>query len=268
MTDLTGRRALITGASRGVGAAISKALAKAGAITVLAARNETGLNKVKAAIDAFGGGATVEVADLSTREGCRDLAARCGDIDILINNAALTRGVFENVLVRNDEFWDLNFAVSFFAPLCLMQELGPGMVARKRGVILNISSMAAQRVVPDNAPYSIAKAALDTLSKAAGLELAALGSEVRVNAIALGHVDTEALQENCGADLTPADVARRNSPLGRPITPEEIADFCVYLSSDSAAPILGTVLTIDGGLTAGSYSFVTSFGGKAESMED
>jgi NAD(P)-dependent dehydrogenase (short-subunit alcohol dehydrogenase family) len=203
------------------------------------------------------------VADLATRSACRELAARCGAIDILINNAAMTTGKFDNVLIRDDEFWDLNFAVTFWAPLTLMQELGPGMIERKRGVILNISSMAAQRPVPFNAPYSVAKGALDCLSKAAGLELAALSGTVRVNAIDLGHVDTEALQENCGADLTPDDVARRNSPLGRAITAQEIADFCVYLCSDSAAPILGTVLTIDGGLTAGSFSYIDSFGKQA-----
>ena len=162
------------------------------------------------------------------------------------------------MLVRNDAFWDMNFAVTFFAPLILMQELGRGMAERGRGVVLNISSMAAQRPVPEYAPYGVTKAALDTLSKAAGMELAGLG--VRVNSVALGHVDTEALQENCGEGLTPDDVARINSPLGRAIKASEIADFCVYLASDSAAPIVGTVLTIDGGLTSGSFSFSKTFG--------
>ena len=264
MADLSGRRALVTGASRGVGAATAKALARAGASVVLAARNESSLNMVKATIEAAGGNAEVMVVDLASRQACRDLAAKCGEIDILINNAALTEGTFQSVLTSDDDNWDKNFAVTFMAPLILMQELGRGMVARKRGVILNISSMAASRPVPYLAPYGVFKAALDTLSRTAGIELASEGTNIRVNSIALGHVDTEALAENCGPGITPADVAERNSPLVRPIKAEEVADFCVYLASDSAAPILGTVLHIDGGLTAGSYSFIKSFGPKSE----
>ncbi|MFA5632852.1 MAG: SDR family oxidoreductase [Porticoccaceae bacterium] len=259
MTEFASRRVLVTGASRGVGAATAKAFARAGAHTViLAARNGAALDRVKTEIETMGGRAEAYPVDLSSREACRELAARCGDIDVLINNAAFTSGADQNVLVRNDEFWDMNFAVTFFAPLILMQELGRGMAKRGRGVVLNISSMAAQRPVPEYAPYGVSKAALDTLSKAAGMELAGLG--VRVNSVALGHVDTEALRENCGEGLTPDDVARINSPLGRAIKATEIADFCVYLASDAAAPIVGTVLTIDGGLTAGSFSFSKTFG--------
>ena len=263
MTDLHGRRALVTGASRGVGAGIAKAMARAGATVVIAARNEAALNQVRAQIEAEGGKAEVLAADLSTRGACRDLAARCGEIDILVNNAAMTAGKFQSVLVADDDEWDRNFAVSFTAPLILMQEIGRGMATRKRGVILNISSMAAQRPVPYLAPDGVVKAALDTLSTVAAIELASEQTNIRVNSIALGHVDTEALAENCGPGITPADVAERNSPLVRPIRVEEIADFCVYLASDSAAPILGTVLNIDGGLTAGSYSFIKSFGPKS-----
>lgn len=262
MSEFSGRRVLVTGASRGAGAAIAKAFAKAGATVVLAARSEERLTKVKADIEADGGTAEMQVVDVSTRQACRDLAARCAPIDILINNAAITKGKFGNVLIRDDEHWDQRIAVNFLAPLTLMQELGEGMVERGHGVILNISSMSAQRPVPENAPANVMKAALDTLSKSAGMELARSG--VRVNSIALGHVNTEGLVQNLPADLTADDVARRNSPLGRAITPEEIAHFCVYVASDFAAPILGTVLTIDGGLTAGSFSFSQSFGTKAQ----
>jgi NAD(P)-dependent dehydrogenase (short-subunit alcohol dehydrogenase family) len=151
----------------------------------------------------------------------------------------------------------LSFAVSFFAPLILMQELGRGMLERGRGVVVNISSMAAQRAVPLLAPYSVAKAALDALSRSAGMDLA--GSGIRVNALALGHVDTEAFAENCVDGITPQEIARRNAPLGRLIKPEEIAGMCLYLASDVAAPVVGTVLNIDGGLTSGMYSFAGNF---------
>jgi NAD(P)-dependent dehydrogenase (short-subunit alcohol dehydrogenase family) len=147
--------------------------------------------------------------------------------------------------------------VSFFAPLILMQELGRGMQERGFGVVVNVSSMAAQRAVPFLAGYSVVKAALDALSKSAGMDLASSG--IRVNAIALGHVDTEAFAENCTDGVTPQQIAKRNAPLGRLIKAEEIAGFCIYLASDAAAPIVGTVLNIDGGLTSGMYSFAGNF---------
>jgi NAD(P)-dependent dehydrogenase (short-subunit alcohol dehydrogenase family) len=251
------RRVLVTGASRGVGAAIAKAFAAMGAHVVLAARNEAGLQRVKADIESAGGKAEIQVVDLSTRSACRELTRRCGAIDILVNNAALTAGPFQSPLVEADEYWDLSFAVSFFAPLILMQELGRGMAQRGFGVVINISSMAAQRAVPLLAPYSVVKAALDALSKSAGMDLASSG--VRVNSVSLGHVDTEAFAENCVEGVTPEKIAKRNAPLGRLIRPEEIAGLCVYLASDLAAPIVGTVIDIDGGLTSGMYSFGGNF---------
>jgi NAD(P)-dependent dehydrogenase (short-subunit alcohol dehydrogenase family) len=253
----TSRRVLVTGASRGVGAAIAKAFAKQGDYVVCAARNKTGLERVAADIAAHGGKAEIQVVDLSTRSACRDLARRCGSIDILINNAALTTGPFQSPLVPADDYWDLSFAVSFFAPLILMQELGAGMAQRGFGVVVNISSMASQRAVPLLAPYSVVKSALDALSKSAGMDLA--GSGIRVNSVSLGHVDTEAFAENCTDGVTPNDIAKRNAPLGRLIRPEEIAGLCVYLASEIAAPIVGTVLDIDGGLTSGMYSFSGNF---------
>jgi NAD(P)-dependent dehydrogenase (short-subunit alcohol dehydrogenase family) len=224
---------------------------------VLAARSEDRLRRVHSGILARGGSAEVQVADLSMREACRDLAGRCEPIDVLVNNAALTAGSYRSVLDEADEYWDLSFAVSFFAPLILMQELGRGMAKRGFGVVVNVSSMAAQRAVPQLAPYSVVKSALDALSKAAGMDLASAG--IRVNAIALGHVDTEAFAENCAEGITPQQVAERNAPLGRLITVDEIGGLCVYLASNLAAPIVGSVLNIDGGLTAGMWSFSGNF---------
>lgn len=257
MANQTSRRILVTGASRGVGAAIARAFASNGDYVVLSARTEAGLKRVLASIDAAGGKGEIQVADLSTRAACRGLARRCGAVDVLINNAALTAGKYQNPLDEADEYWDLSFAVSFFAPLILMQELGRGMLERGHGVVVNISSMAAQRAVPLLAPYSVVKAALDALSRSAGMDLA--GSGIRVNALALGHVDTEAFAENCVDGITPQEIARRNAPLGRLIKPEEIAGMCLYLASDVAAPVVGTVLNIDGGLTSGMYSFAGNF---------
>lgn len=258
--NFAGKRVLVTGASRGVGAATAKAFARLGATAILTARSADRLEAIAGEIRSEGGCAEVRPADLSTREACRSLALACGEVDVLINNASETSSTFQSVLKRDDAFWDLSQTLCFLAPLTLMQELVPGMIERGQGVVLNISSMAAQRPVPYRAPYSIYKGALETLSKVAGLELAAQRTGVRVNAVALGATDTEALAESCGPDLDVHAVIEKTSPLGRAIAVEEVADFCVYLASDSAAPILGTVLNIDGGMTAGSYSFVGSYG--------
>jgi len=263
MPSLKGQRVLITGASRGIGAGCAKAFAKAGAIPLLAARTESKLQKVKAEIEAAGGQAEVYPVDLASRKAVRDLAKACGHVDVLINNAALTKAKFQICTTVDDEYWDETFQVSFMAPLILIQELAPAMVKQNHGVILNMSSMAAQRGIPYHAAYSVIKCALDMLSRCAGMELAHAKTGIRVNGICLGHIDTEAMQENTGAGMTVDDVAKRNTPLQRIVAVSEVADLCVYLSSDSAKPILGTIINIDGGMLAGQYSFVHSFGDEA-----
>lgn len=251
-------RVLVTGASRGIGEAIAKGFSRSGAKTVvLAARNADALARVKAEIEEEGGHAAFHAIDLSTRESCRELARIAGEIDILINNAAITSGANQNVLTRNDEFWDLNMAVGFTAPLTLLQEIGRGMKERGHGVVINISSISAQRLTPNFGPYGIAKNALDSLSRVAGMELARCG--IRVNSVSLGYVDTEALAQACGEGVTPDALAAMGSPLGRAIRPAEVAELCIFLASDAAAAIMGTVITMDGGVTAGSFSLGEHF---------
>ena len=259
MNEYTGKRVLVTGASRGAGEGIAKAFAKAGASVVLSARSRNRLEAVKRDIEAAGGRGQVEVADLSSREGARDLAARCGAIDILINNAAVTSMQYGSVARRNDEFWDETFMTGLHSPVALIQELSPGMVERGSGVILNISSISAQRGTPDLAPYAAVKAALDATSKVAAMEFAAARTGVRVNSIAFGFIDTEGLWKNCGSVEAATLIAEQLSPLGRMVTTEEVGGLCLYLASDIAAPILGTVVNIDGGLVTGMYAFSGRF---------
>jgi NAD(P)-dependent dehydrogenase (short-subunit alcohol dehydrogenase family) len=259
MTDYKDRRVLVTGSAGGVGSAIARVFAEAKATVVLTDISEEGLGRVAAQITSGGGRVEVQHGDLGTREGCRDLAARCGPIDVLINNAALTFMKYQGVLVRDDLFWDRTFAVDLFAPITLMQELCPGMVERKRGNVINISSVSASRGTPDLAPYAAAKAALETMSRVAAMELAMRGTRVRVNCIALGLVDTPALARNFPDRATQDEMARRSAPLGRVISPDEVARLALFLASEGAAAILGTVVTIDGGMTAGAYSFAGSF---------
>jgi len=258
MFDLKGKRALVTGASRGAGYGIARTLAAAGATVVATARNESGLRKLQAEIRAAGGQCDVQPGDLATRAGCRDLAARCGQIDILINNAALTSAKYQPLLTRDDAYWDLEFALNLIAPVTLMQELVPGMVRRGRGVVINISSISAQKPNPLHSPYGASKAALESASKAAAMELGPAG--VRVVVVAFGMTDTEALQEALADNMTVEEMGKVFAPIGRATRVSEVAALCLYLSSDEAAAITGTVITIDGGVTAGMYSFGQGFG--------
>jgi NAD(P)-dependent dehydrogenase (short-subunit alcohol dehydrogenase family) len=258
MFDLTGKRALVTGASRGAGFGIAKTLAAANASVVATARNEQGLKKLRAEIEAAGGRCEIQAGDLSTRVSAREVAARCGEVDILINNAALTSAKYQSMLVKDDAYWDLEFALNVIAPVTLMQEFIPGMLKRGRGVVINISSISAQKPNALHAPYGASKAALEVASRAAALEFSPSG--VRVVVVAFGMTDTEALAEAVAGNMTVAEMGRMFAPIGRATKVEEVAALCLYLSSDEAAALTGSVITIDGGVTAGMYDFGRGFG--------
>ena len=259
MFNLKGKRALVTGASRGAGLGIAKALAQSGASVTLTARNEAGLIKTRGIVEAAGGKVDAIIPmDLSSRDNCRKLAKQAGNIDILINNAAVTSAKFQSILVRDDEYWDSEFNVNVMAPLTLIQELGPYMVSKQRGTIINISSISAQRGTPAHAPYSASKAAMDAMSKVAAMDLARDGINVVV--VAFGFVETEALQEACADGLDIADIARMFVPIGRAIDVAETGALCCFLASDDAKPLTGIVINIDGGMTAGQYAFQGSLG--------
>ncbi|CAN7225060.1 SDR family NAD(P)-dependent oxidoreductase [Phenylobacterium sp. LjRoot219] len=252
MGDLSGKRALVTGASRGVGFGIAKAFAAAGAEVVATARNTHALEDLQQQIQADGGRVTILAGDLATREGARDVARRSGEIDLLVNNAALVTGAQHSLLVEDDAAWDLEFAVNLIAPVTLIQALVPGMAARGGGVVINISSIAVQRPNPMHAAYAASKAALEVVTRAAAIDLGPKG--VRLNAVALGMTATEAWDDLLPTGVTLEQMGRRVAPIGRATTVGEVAALCLYLASDAAAAITGTVLTIDGGATAGVYT--------------
>jgi NAD(P)-dependent dehydrogenase (short-subunit alcohol dehydrogenase family) len=251
MLSLDGRRALITGASRGVGFEIAKTFSAAGAEIVATARNEQRLEKLRREIEAAGGKVTIVPGDLSTRAGAREVARCSGDVDVLINNAAFTGVKWQSFLATEDASWDFEFAVNLDAPVTLMQSLMPGMVQRRRGVVINISSIGAHRPNPMHAPYSASKAALEIVSRAAALEGAPHG--VRVNVVALGLTDTEALHEMAGDDAAVAAMGQMIVPIGRANKVSEVAKTCLFLASDAAATITGVILMVDGGITAGAF---------------
>jgi 3-oxoacyl-[acyl-carrier protein] reductase len=238
--------ALVTGASSGIGEATAIALARQGANVIIhynskAAAAEAVLNKVKA----FGVEAELVQADLTTAEGTKKLSrfAEGKTIDILVNNAGslIAR---TKVLDFTPELWEqvmmLNLTSAFFVSQAVLK----GMVQRKHGVIVNVSSVAARFGGGVGAlAYATAKAAISTMTKGLTKEFAPLN--IRVNAVSPGTVDTNYHR----AFSTPEglDGVRAATPCGRLGTPEEIADTIVFLCSDQAGFIHGQVIEVNGG---------------------
>lgn len=248
---LPGKSALVTGASRGTGYVIALELARAGVAVLATSRDTAGLDRLREEARGIGATVTPLPGDLSSRAGARAIAAACGDIDILVNNAALTNSARVSLLDEQDEVWDAEFAVNLVAPVTLMQALVPGMIRRGGGSVINISSIAARRPNPLHTAYAASKGALETVTRAAAIEFAP--HNVRVNALQLGLTDTDALQEQLPPGFSADDIGRIYNPLGRASRANEVAAMCLLLASDAAAATTGAIITIDGGATAGTF---------------
>lgn len=244
--ELTGRQALVTGANSGLGQAMATALAEAGATVALHYRNRRApVDTLAASLRA--GGHTVHIiqGDLSTLEGTRQVVAdslsALGQVDILINNAG--DWVDKPLLETSDAEWDRLIDVDLRAPYLLTRLLAPGMVERRWGRIVNISSIASLGYVPGEGLYGIAKAGINALTHAFGVELAAHG--VTVNAVAPGWTLPLAQPFPVPADYPQC----HDVPNLRPGHAREVAAFVRFLVSEAAAHITGQVLPIDGGLS-------------------
>jgi 3-oxoacyl-[acyl-carrier protein] reductase len=244
MFDLTDKVALVTGGSRGIGRAISIALAQQGAAVALNyVSNKEAADAVVAEITAVGGTAIALQGDVA-EDGARlvsDTKEQLEGIHILVNNAGLTRD--DLVLRMSEEKWDRVMAVDLRgAFLCTKAALRP-MIRQRWGRIINVASVAGIIGNAGQANYAAAKAGLIALTKSVAKEVAS--RNVTVNAIAPGLVSTEMT-----ADLTEDQQQAVLSfvPLGRAATPEEIAPAVVYLASEEAAYVTGSVITLDGGL--------------------
>ncbi len=245
---LEGKVAIVTGASRGIGACAARAFADAGAAVVLAARNEGGLQVVTADIEASGGQAIAIPADVSDEAAVRALVektlAGLGRLDVAFNNAGGGHRPVpvDEVAPRDFEhFFDINLRGTF---LSLKEEI-PAMLRSGGGAILNMASVAALRSDRGMASYVSAKHGVIGLTKAAALDYAEHG--IRVNAIAPGPVLSDRLRD-AGPDAQRQAASR--IPMRRITPPEEIAAAAVWLCSDLAASITGVVVPIDGGMSA------------------
>jgi 3-oxoacyl-[acyl-carrier protein] reductase len=246
MIDLTGKHALVTGGSRGIGKAIVLRLATQGADVAFSYRgNQAAAEATAAEVEALGRRALAVQADAKEQAGAEALVKAVleafGKIDILVNNAGITR---DDLIMRmKPEDWTDVLETNLFGAFYALKACTRPMLKARAGRIINITSVSGQAGQMGQANYSSAKAGLIGLTKAAARELAS--RNITVNAVAPGFVLTELTQ-----DLPDAlkDEITNRTPLGRFGTTEEIANAVAFLASDEAAYITGQVLAVDGGL--------------------
>jgi 2-keto-3-deoxy-L-fuconate dehydrogenase len=235
-----GRRALVTGAGSGIGAAVARGLHAEGAEVVLA-------DAVGERVEALTGelGSRTRALTLDVREEDA-VAAAMRDLEVLVNVAGV--GSTTNAPDTPLEVWENVFAVNARGTFLCCKHAIPGMIERGGGAIVNIASIAGLVGLPNRAAYCASKGAVIALTRALAIDHVAQG--VRVNAVCPGTVDSpwvRRLVEEVGESL---DALRARQPMGRLGTPEEVARAVLYLASDDAAFITGSGLVIDGGLTA------------------
>jgi NAD(P)-dependent dehydrogenase (short-subunit alcohol dehydrogenase family) len=239
--NLEGQRALVTGATSGIGRAVALQLARDGAETLVHGRDAARGAKTVQEITAFGGKAGFVAADLGDVAAVRRLAGEVGDVDILINNAGIS--VFGPTAEFDVAALDRMFASNVRAPFILVAALAPGMAARGHGSIVSLSSMAGGIGLAGGAAYGATKASLEAMTRAWAAEYSPSG--VRVNAIAPGPVYTPTPS---GRDFITA--LGETTPMRRASEPEEIAEVIAFLASPRASYITGATIAADGGRRA------------------
>ncbi|MFJ4333924.1 MULTISPECIES: oxidoreductase [unclassified Streptomyces] len=247
--SLDGLRVLITGGSRGLGAATARRFVAAGARVLTASRSRPEGDS----------GATFLAADLSTRQGVAELGRRvvelAGGVDVLVNNAGAA-STPAPTLSRSDESWQADLEMNLLSAVRLDRALVPGMVERGSGVVVHVSSIASRLPQRTEASYAAAKAALNTYSRELATEVGEHG--VRVVCVLPGFVVTDGatahlkhMADEQGVttdEVTQQIVDRLNVPMGRPGDPEDVAEMIVFLASGRAKWLTGAQFRVDGGI--------------------
>ena len=248
--DLSGRTALVTGASRGIGRAIARGLARAGADVALSARDEQRLAEVRAEVEQLGRRALVLPADVTDREACGRLVADAidglGRLDVLVNNAggSAYMGPFTSLRFRG---WEKVMRLNVDSIVHLSQAVGPHLLERRTGSVINVASVAGLTGTPQIAPYGASKAAVISLTKSLALEWGPSG--VRVNALCPGWTKTDLNADLWGDEARAASMVA-SSGLQRWAEAEEMVGPAVFLASDASSFLTGHALVVDGGQTA------------------
>jgi 3-oxoacyl-[acyl-carrier protein] reductase len=246
MIDLTGKAALVTGGSRGIGKAVGLRLARQGADVAFSYRGNAAAAKATAAeIESIGTKALAIQGDVKDPESAdavvKAVLEAFGKVDILVNNAGITR---DDLIMRmTEDAWRDVLETNLFGAFWMTKAVTRPMLKARAGRIVNMTSVSGQAGQMGQANYSSAKAGLIGLTKATARELASRG--ITVNAVAPGFVLTELTQDL--PEALQAEITAR-TPLGRFGTTEEIADAVAFLASDEAGYITGHVLAVDGGL--------------------
>ena len=247
--SLTGKAALVTGATKGIGLDICKVLADAGADIAAVGRDETGLAEAKSAVESKGRKCLSIAADLATAEGPLEAARIAlqsfGTIDILVNNAGIA--LIDPLLEATVEDWDKTMAVNLRAPFLLAKELAPRMIAQRSGKIINISSQAGVIAIDGHAAYSASKGGLNMLTKVMTSEWAK--HNIQTNAVCPTIILTP-MGEQVWGDPAKGKPMLDKTPLGRFGKPQEVADLVLYLASPASDLICGETILIDGGFTS------------------
>ncbi len=246
--DLSGRLALVTGGGGGLGLAIARGLAQAGARVIVNGRNREKLDGAVAALRAEGHDAEAAAFDVADAEavaaGVAAVEKSHGAVDILVNNAAVNHRAALDAFSTDD--WHRLLGANLDGPFFASKAVIPAMRARRRGKIINICSLASEIGRPNIVPYAVSKGGVQMLTRALAVELAP--HNVQVNGIAPGFFNTD-MNAALVANAEFSSWVAKRTPAGRWGNPPEVAGAAVFLASDAAAYVTGHVLFVDGGFS-------------------